>query len=235
MNVPAILHEDEQLLVLAKPAGMHVFPSSGSAAASLSGWLIEQRPALAGVGPPGQPALVHRLDGGTSGLVLAAANSDSYSQLRQAFAGGQVEKVYLAVVQGRLDGRREIDLPLGGRYRRSRRVWVDNGSRRLRGVRPARTLVEALASNGQLTLCRVVIHSGARHQIRAHLAHLGHPLLSDTLYGGEPGWGRAAGGFLLHAWRLGFVHPGDGGRREITCPPGGDWQMLLDKAGLAVL
>ncbi len=193
---PLLLAATAGHLAVFKPAGMHVFGRG-----SLAGWLLEQRPELAAVGPADQPALVHRLDRDTAGLMLAAASPGAYAPLRRAFAEGAIDKRYLALVGGELDRPALVDRPLGARYRRSRRVAVADGRQRLRGVRPARTAVEPLVRSAGWTLCAVRIRTGMRHQIRAHLAHLGHPVAGDGLYGGAPLAG-LEGRFFLHAWRL---------------------------------
>jgi 23S rRNA pseudouridine1911/1915/1917 synthase len=193
---PLLLAAAAEHLAVFKPAGMHAFGSG-----SLADWLLQQRPALAAVGPAEQPALVHRLDRDTAGLMLAAASPGAYAALRRAFAEGAIDKRYLALIGGELERPAVVDRPLGARYRRSRRVAVAAGRQRLRGVRPAHTTIEPLARSAGWTLCAVRIRTGMRHQIRAHLAHLGHPVAGDGLYGGAPLPG-LTGRFFLHAWRL---------------------------------
>ncbi len=193
---PLLLAATPSYLAVFKPAGMHVFGRG-----SLAGWLLDQRPQLAGVGPAAQPALVHRLDRDTAGLMLAAASPGTYESLRRAFAEGAVDKRYLALVSGELERPALVDRPLGSRYRRSQRVSVAGGRQRLRGVRPAHTAIEPLGRSAGWTLCAVRIRTGMRHQIRAHLAHLGHPVAGDGLYGGAPLAG-LEGRLFLHAWRL---------------------------------
>ncbi len=224
---PGIIETTAGLLGLDKPAGLNVFGPE-----SLATWLISQRPGLASVGPADEPAIVHRLDRDTSGLVLAATDPGAYHRLRAAFSSGRVDKRYLALVEGRLEGPIRIDLPLGSRYRRSRRVQVDRGRSRLRGVRPAVTEVEPIEVGQDLSLCRIRILTGLRHQIRAHLAHLGHPVAGDGLYGARldvPGLG---GRHFLHAQRIQLDLEG-GPRVDWRCPLGPDLQAVLAEIGLS--
>jgi len=223
---PAILHRSEGLLGLAKPAGLDVFGPG-----SLADWLIALLPGLAEVGPADQPAIVHRLDRNTSGLILAATGQPEYDRLRRAFSDGRVDKHYLARVEGSLRGFERIAIPLGARYRRSRRVHVDLGRSDLRGVRPAVTEVQPLAEAGGYSLCRVRILTGVRHQIRAHLAHLGHPVVGDDLYGATRKPAGLAGRHFLHA---AWIHLELAGcpRVDWRCRLGADLRAVLKGIGL---
>ncbi len=216
---PRILNEDSQMLCLAKPAGMHVFGEMGS----LSAWLLERKPDLSGVGPSDQPAIAHRLDLQTSGVMLVGKTVESYMRLRQSFSTGEMRKDYLALVCGHLDKSTEVKAALGGRYRRSQRVWVDDGSKKLRGLQAAHTHVEPLIKGslaGQpVSLLRTRMNSGARHQIRAHLAHLGFPIVGDMRYGAKQGLGDTQDRFFLHAWIVVGPHPAEAGEeRSWICP-----------------
>ncbi|HOX43683.1 MAG TPA: RluA family pseudouridine synthase [Myxococcota bacterium] len=219
---PRILYEDELLLGLEKPTGWNVFGQ-----ASLAAWLLAVRPDLAGVGPAEAPAIAHRLDRETSGLMLAAKDREGLRALRAQLSGQGCRKGYLAVLEGRLEGTQVIETPLGGRYRRSARVSVAAPGRRLRGVRPARTELEPLCPGEEASLCLARIGAGMRHQIRAHLAHLGHPLWGDRLYGSRRAWPAGAPGFLLHAWTLELTHPGSGAPLRLACPAPESWRELL--------
>jgi 23S rRNA pseudouridine1911/1915/1917 synthase len=203
---------------------MHVFGPD-----SVCAWLLGLEPELAEVGPAEAPAIAHRLDRGTSGLLMAGRTRAGYQALRQALSGGRCQKLYLAVVEGRLAGPAEVDAPLGGRHRRSARVQVARPGSRLRGVRPARSQVEPLALGDDVSLCRVEMWTGMRHQIRAHLAHLGHPLLGDRLYGARQALPDGLAGYLLHAWALGFEEPA----ARFQCPPPGRLLGALGALGLA--
>lgn len=226
-DLPAIIETAKGLLGLSKPAGLNVFGSD-----SLAVWLIGQRPDLARVGPADQPAIAHRLDRATSGLMLAATDPGSYERLRQLFSAGRVDKWYLALVEGRLEDPVRIDLPLGSRYRRSRRVQVDLGRSGLRGVRPAVTQVDPIGCAQGLSLCRIRILTGLRHQIRAHLAHLGHPLAGDDLYGARIDLPGLTGRHFLHAHRIRLDLDGQA-QVDWRCGLGSDLRAVLAGIGLA--
>lgn len=222
-----ILFEDDAVLAAAKPAGLHVFPIRQGEQQSAWSRLKEIRPGLDKVGDPAAPAFVHRLDRGTSGILLAAKTDRTYRRLREAFEKGAVEKEYLALVEGVLSDPVEVDLPIGSRYRRSRKAQVQLPGRRLRGVRPALTTAEPLAGSDDLTLCRVRILTGVRHQIRVHLSHLGHPVAGDLDYGAGRTVLNLEDRFFLHAWRVRLSHPQTGSVLEICSPLPPDLLQIL--------
>jgi len=228
-----ILYRDECLLAVAKPAGLDVFGAPGGREETLCARLLAQFPALAGVGDPRQPAIVHRLDRGTSGLLLVARDNRTYTSMRSAFASRAISKGYLALVEGLLEAPVEIDRPIGARYRRSHKVRVSHDPSRLRSVRPAKTWVKPLQTAFGFTLCRVHIDTGVRHQIRAHLAHLGHPVVGDTLYGGKAVVPELRGRFFLHAYFAGFSHPARTSLLALTCPLPGELEAALAALGVA--
>lgn len=226
---PGVLFEQHGLLGLAKPAGLHVFGRP-----SLCEWLLSLRPELARIGPAAEAAIVHRLDRDTSGLVLAATDAECYQRLRRAFGEGRLIKDYLALVEGRLEAPRVIEAALGGRYRRSRRVQVADGTRRLRGVRPARSEIDSLGVGNEVSLCRVRIRSGMRHQVRAHLAHAGHPLVGDGLYGARLAPDATGGlAFGLHAWAAQIPADVAGEAIHWVCPLPTGLLEWLDRLGLS--
>lgn len=227
-----ILHEDDEVLALAKPAGLHVFPSRRGEQHSL--WLLLKRirPGLEEVGDLSAPAFVHRLDRGTSGVLLAAKTGPAYESLRKAFEAGEIEKVYLALAEGELAEPVEVDLPIGSRYRRSKKVQVQVPGRELRGVRPARTKIEPLSTAGGFTLCRVKIFTGVRHQIRAHLSHLRHPVAGDREYGASKRIAGLKARTFLHAWQVRLLHPASGSVLKLTCPLPADLEQILKGFGL---
>lgn len=204
---PVILHETDAWLVVNKPGGWHSVHSGSrshgredqaKAAADaepiLEQWLARQRPELRALPESG---LVHRLDLLTSGCVLAARTADALTRLRSMVQGRRpgLAKVYLALARGRV-GNGSFDLYFRSRHRRSQKISVSpHGDESARG----RCRWRAVRSQHDHTLLEVeIIGPGRRHQIRAGLAHLGHPLRGDLLYGGDA-WD---GGFGLHAWRL---------------------------------
>lgn len=225
---PVVVHEERGILGISKPARMDVFGDG-----SVCSWLLSARPELSRIGPPAEPAIVHRLDRGTSGLLLAASEQVAYDSLRRAFSDDRVDKIYLALVEGALAGPLDIDLELGARYRRSSKVRVASGSVRLRGVRPARTEVEPIGQAGGFTLCRVRIHSGIRHQIRVHLSHLGHPVAGDGLYGASLELADLEDRSFLHAWQVTLDEEIAGCRLRWSCLLPGDLERILSRLGMS--
>jgi 23S rRNA pseudouridine1911/1915/1917 synthase len=229
MLAPTVQATHKQLIILDKPAGLDVFGP-----VSVSAWLMEKRPELAKVGPEAEPAIVHRLDRGTSGLLVAATDQNTYDTLRKDFSSGRIYKDYMALVQGRLGDPVVVDAPLGGRRRRSRKVRVALPGHRLRGVRPARSQVEPIVVQESYSLCRVGIRTGMRHQIRAHLAHLGHPIVGDALYGAGPDrCGLEPGRLFLHASRIRLESDPDGAAVEFESPLPADLLTVLVERGLS--
>jgi 23S rRNA pseudouridine1911/1915/1917 synthase len=213
-----IVHADEHIVVADKPAGMPSHPLKPRERGTAANALVGRFPELARVGPsPREGGLVHRLDTDTSGLLVAARTSPAHAGLRAQFAAHTVKKAYLALVAGELHAGGEIDVPLVHDPRDDRRVraasdpdWAEKHS-----ARPALTRFEPRERRGGYTLLDVETTTGVLHQIRAHLAFIGHPLAGDALYGGPalPGLAR----HFLHAASLGFTHP-DGTHRRLESP-----------------
>jgi 23S rRNA pseudouridine1911/1915/1917 synthase len=172
---------------------------------------------------PREGGLVHRLDTLTSGVLLAARTRDAWRAVREAFSGRQVDKRYLAVVTGPIADEGEIDLPLRHRGDHVEPALGDAG-------REALTDFRVLSRAGDAALLEVRIRTGVLHQIRAHLAAIGAPVLGDADYGGRvhPGLDR----FFLHAARLGLVHPVGGARLEIAAPLPDELRRMLGTLGL---
>jgi 23S rRNA pseudouridine1911/1915/1917 synthase len=230
---PRIIFEDETILAIDKPAGMHVFASSAGRQESVCRWLLALRPDLKDVGDAVAPAIVHRMDLYTSGALLAAKNNRAYKNLRRSFSDKEISKNYIALVEGELSQAITLDKPIGARYRRSKIVTVADNSRRLRGVRPAETRVEPLATSAGLTLCRVTIRTGMRHQIRAHLAYLGHPVVGDNDYGARIAIDELGRRFFLHAWSLGLKHPESCESLKLTSPLPDELLQILETMSLS--
>jgi 23S rRNA pseudouridine1911/1915/1917 synthase len=220
----AVVYEDAQLLVIDKPAGLVVHPGAGRSSGTLVNALLHHVKDLSGVGGVLRPGIVHRLDRGTSGLMVVAKNDAAHRALAAQFASRSVEKEYLALVLG-VPKRKaaEIALPIGRDPVHRRRMSV----RAPRG-REARSRYELVESLRGAALLRVRIFTGRTHQVRVHLASIGHPIAGDATYGGRrvplPGLVRPA----LHAARLAFTHPGTGERLEFTSPLPGDLQAVLE-------
>jgi len=213
-----IVHADEHIVVADKPAGMPSHPLKPQETGTAANALVGRFPELARVGPaPREGGLVHRLDGDTSGLLLAARTDAAHAALRAQFAARTVEKGYLALVAGELQAGGEIAVPLAHDPQDPRRVRAasDPEWAEAHGARPALTRFEPRERRRGFTLVDVEIATGVMHQIRAHLAFIGHPLVGDELYGGP----RLAGlsRHFLHAARLVFRHP-DGSIARFEAP-----------------
>jgi 23S rRNA pseudouridine1911/1915/1917 synthase len=173
--------------------------------------------------------LVHRLDTATSGVILAARSKEDWLALRRQFREGTIEKRYLAVVGGALDHPGEVCRPIAPHPRNRRKVLVLENGEGSPGAKTALTRYRPLAAGSGLTLLEVEIPTGRMHQIRAHLAAIGHPVIGDSIYGaGEIPEGR----HLLHAARLAFEHPRNAERVIVESLAPGDFRHALHRLGL---
>jgi 23S rRNA pseudouridine1911/1915/1917 synthase len=190
---------------------------------------------LSGIGGEKRPGIVHRLDRGTSGLMVVAKHDAAHEELSRQFAQREVEKEYIALTWGEVMAGRRIDAPIGRDP--SNRKKMSSESLRVRRSREAVTRIVRAEHFGRLlTLANVAIHTGRTHQIRVHLSAIGHPVVGDALYGGVhrrvPGDLRAVNHLdrpFLHATRLVFKHPEDERRMEFTSPLPPDLQRVLDE------
>jgi len=227
-----IVYEDRDLVVVDKPAGMVVHPAAGHDSGTLVNALLHHVTDLSGIGGEKRPGIVHRLDRGTSGLMVVAKNDAAHDELSRQFHDREVEKEYIALVWCVVQAGRRIDAPIGRDPVQRKKM-----SARARRSRSAVTrIVRADVLNPALTLARVAIQTGRTHQIRVHLSAIGHPVVGDALYGGVrrrvPGDLRAVTHLdrpFLHAARLAFTHPGDGRRMEFESPLPEDLQRVLDE------
>lgn len=228
-----VLHEDPSFFVLSKPAGMVVHPGAGRRTGTLVHALLAHGGGLSSAGGANRPGIVHRLDRGTSGLLVVARDDAAHRHLAAQFAARDVVKVYLALVWGLPSpARGRIDAPLGRHPVARTKMAVRPAGR------PAITEYEVREILGPFTLLEVRILTGRTHQIRVHLKHLGHPVVGDADYGGA----RAASlrdarlraaleGFdriALHAHRLEFHHPRSGARMRFQAPLPQDFSGLLE-------
>jgi len=218
-----IVHLDDDLAVIDKPAGLVVHPAPSHRGETLVG-LLE---GIAGGGAEGRPGIVHRLDKDTSGLMLVARSEAAHQDLAAQVKRREVLREYTALVVGQLDSRTgTIDAPLGrDRRRRTKRAVKGAGSRE------ARTHFEVLEMLPSDTLVRARLETGRTHQIRVHFAAIGHPVAGDPEYGsrGRHGLDRQ----FLHASRLGFRHPGTGEKLEFTSKLAADLAAALERARAA--
>lgn len=229
----AIVYEDADLVVVDKPSGMVVHPAAGHARHTLVNALLHHITDLSGIGGALRPGIVHRLDRGTSGLIVVAKHDQSHAELARQFRCREVQKTYLALVWGTLQAGREIDLPIG-------RDPVDRKKISTRARRP-RAAVTRIANAEQLhgtSLLEVTIPTGRTHQIRVHLSAVGHPLVGDADYGGVrrrlPPRLRAAQRLdrpFLHAARLVFRHPRDGRRMDLQSELPPDLRAVAEALG----
>jgi 23S rRNA pseudouridine1911/1915/1917 synthase len=215
-----ILHEDAAILVANKPAGLVVHPGSGNRDGTLLNALLHHDPALAGVPRAG---IVHRLDKETSGLMVIARTIETHTELVRQLAGRSVTREYLAVARGDLARPIVVDAPIGRHpTQRTTMAVVARG-------KPARTHVQIVERFGIATLLRCTLETGRTHQIRVHLAAMGHPLVGDPAYGARraspelPAFGRQA----LHAARLALEHPVSGERMAWETQPPADFAALV--------
>jgi 23S rRNA pseudouridine1911/1915/1917 synthase len=197
-----VRYQDDHLAVVSKPAGLVTHPTAGRRGGTLVNRLLGMGLPLAKGGGTLRPGIVHRLDAGTSGLLVVAKTDEAYGALRQLFHDHAVDRIYLALVRGRVaNDAFAVDAPLG---RRASRIVVDATE-----GRRAETGFEVRERLEGATLLEATPRTGRTHQIRVHLVAIGHPILGDRAYGGAGEDARAAGldRPFLHAWRLSFVHP----------------------------
>ena len=225
-----ILYQDQDLAVLNKPAGMVVHPGAGHASGTLVNALLHHVDDLSGIGGELRPGIVHRLDRGTSGVMVVAKNDAAHRELARQFHDREIEKEYIALVWGVVQAGRRIDAAIGRDPSNRQKM-----SSRAKHARDAVTRITRAHHLPGLTLCQVAIHTGRTHQIRVHLSAIGHPIVGDALYGGVhrrvPGDIRAVQRLerpFLHAARLVLKHPRDGRRLEFVVPLADDLMSVLD-------
>ena len=213
-----VLYEDDELIVINKPAGLVVHPGAGQREHTLVNALLYRFPKLSGIGGKQRPGIVHRLDKETSGCLVVAKTDEAHRRLSAQFADRTVEKVYLALVAGKLHkSAGTIEEKIGRHPVHRKRMSV--ASRR---GRAAKTAYRVLNSSTEMSLVECSLHSGRTHQIRVHLHHLGHPVLGDKVYGGR--FAKAFPRQLLHAWKLAFEDPRTGEWRKFEAPVPSDFQ-----------
>ena len=221
-----ILFEDDDLIVINKPAGLTVHPGAGQREQTLVNALLSHCTTLSGIGGKERPGIVHRLDRETSGCLVVAKNDLAHRELSRQFADRNVEKIYLALVAGKLRKPAGVIEERIGRHpvhRQRMSVTTKRG-------RTAKTEYRVLRSTGDASLIECWLHSGRTHQVRVHFHHLGHAVLGDKVY--AP---RVAKNFprqMLHAWKLGFRHPRTGEWKQFQAPVPDDFKEAVARTGL---
>ena len=216
-----VLFEDAHLLAIDKPPGMVVHPAPGARSGTVVNAVLHRLGNLTGVGDPQRPGIVHRLDKDTSGVLLVARTAAALAALGRQFRDRTVQKTYVAVVQGRVGAARgTIDRPIGRHPRERKRMSV-----RTRGGRAALTTWEVVERFPAATVLALHPHTGRTHQLRVHLAALGHPIVGDRVYGGNRRSRAGGPDFLaafprqaLHAAEIRFAHPASGAPLVVAAP-----------------
>ncbi|WNO52775.1 RluA family pseudouridine synthase [Stakelama saccharophila] len=226
-----VVYEDEHLIVIDKPAGMVVHPAAGNADGTLVNALLHQCAGqLSGIGGVARPGIVHRIDKDTSGLIVAAKHDRAHEGLARQFKAHSIDRRYLAIVGGRLaTGEGTIEAPLGRSPANRKKMAIVPGGK---NARTHYRLVEPLRE-AALVECR--LETGRTHQVRVHMASIGHPLLGDPVYGRSRPAHRALLATLgfrrqaLHAAHLGFIHPVDSNALAFDSEMPADMQELFNQ------
>ncbi len=226
-NIPIdILYEDESLIAVDKPPGLVVHPAPGHPHGTLVNALLYHCEDLAGIGGKLRPGIVHRLDRDTSGVMVVAKNSQAHRKMVAAFKERQVEKIYLALVQGvppEKEGRIQVKV---GRHPKKRKVMAAG----VEAGREAITDYKVIETVADTALLSVFPQTGRTHQIRVHLAWLGYPVKGDRIYGTKAGWSEVPRQ-MLHSYVLALQHPSQGSRISFKAPVPEDFQRLLKTSG----
>lgn len=220
-----IVHDDDDLVVVDKPVGVAAHPSLGWSGPTVVGHLAAAGFRIATSGAAERQGIVHRLDVGTSGLMVVAKSERAYAALKAAFKQREVEKIYHALVQGHPDPwQGTVDAPIGRHPRHDWRFAV------MADGRPSVTHYDTLEAHRYASLLEIRLETGRTHQIRVHLSALKHPCVGDLQYGADPTLAGRVGleRQWLHATRLGFAHPGTGVHAAFSAPYPADLQHALD-------
>lgn len=214
-----VLYEDDDMIVINKPAGLVVHPGAGQREHTLVNALLHHFPKLSGIGGKERPGIVHRLDKETSGCLVVAKTDEAHRGLAMQFAERTVEKLYLALVAGKLRKTAGIIEEKIGRHP-VHRQRMSIASKR---GRAAKTEYRVLSSSEKMSLIECTLHSGRTHQIRVHLHHLGHPVLGDKVYAAK--YAKNYPRQMLHAWKLAFQHPRTGDWKKFEAPVPSDFRQ----------
>jgi 23S rRNA pseudouridine1911/1915/1917 synthase len=228
-----VLHDDAAVIVVNKPGGVPCHPIHADERDTVMNAVVARFPEIATVGvKPLEGGLVHRLDNGTSGALLIARNRGTFDKLRDAIRAGRIARRYEALVAGSLERKTEIDTPIAHHAKNARKMIVGDPSSAnpKRAGRAASTVVEPLRRVDDFTLLSIAPKTGSRHQIRVHLASIGHPIIGDVLYGGPASGGPQAlahGRFWLHLCDVAFDSPAVG-HVKVTAPIPEDLKTLIE-------
>jgi len=219
-----IIYSDDDVLVIDKPLGVAAHPSVGWSGPTVVGILMARGITLSHLAPPERAGIVHRLDVGTSGLMVVAKSDRAYLSLKEQFRSRTVKKTYHAIVQGHPDPTRgTIDAPIDRHPRDEFKFAV------VADGKPSITHYQTLESFAGATLVEIELETGRTHQIRVHFAALRHPLIGDLMYGADPVFAKSLGltRQWLHAHRLTFLHPADGQERSYISAYSADLEAAL--------
>lgn len=219
-----ILYEDEQLVVINKPRGMVVHPAAGNQAGTLVNALLAHCRDLSGINGVIRPGIVHRLDKDTSGVMLAAKTDKAHISLAEQIRTHAAGRTYIALVHGSLAQGGRIAGAIGRHPSDRKRMAVVT-----QGGKPAVTHFAVLGRTERYSLVTCRLETGRTHQIRVHMAHIGHPLVGDPKYGGKILKNAPVRGQALHSWKIRFTHPATGAVLEFTAPLPADMQELLQQ------
>ncbi|OGW80933.1 MAG: hypothetical protein A3C47_05680 [Omnitrophica bacterium RIFCSPHIGHO2_02_FULL_51_18] len=218
-----VIYEDNELLIVDKPAGMVVHPGAGHPGGTLVNALLGRGSTLSSVGGQERPGIVHRLDKETSGLLVIAKTNRAHRLLQSQFADRSFSKTYLAVVRGRIEFEEgHVSEPIGRHPKIRQKMAVS----RLESAKAAETRYRVLKRFKTATLLEIKLLTGRTHQIRVHMAHLGHPVVGDGLYGTKGDFKRHA----LHAARIQFIHPQSGKLMKFEAETPEDFKLILKNA-----
>jgi 23S rRNA pseudouridine1911/1915/1917 synthase len=233
-----ILYEDSHLLVVDKPAGMDSHGFSGRHLNTLANFLVARRPETLGVGKSKwEPGLVHRLDRETSGLVMAAKTQTAFAHTRLQFRQRRIKKYYWALVFGMTPFEGSMDYPIARDTRDKRRMRsLTPSSKVKRGQKiwPALTRYRRLATCRRFSLLEVEIATGVTHQIRVHLAAIGHPVVGDAIYGAAEADNLGLKRHFLHACRIEFYHPANERKVRVASRLPAELRKILDDLGMKI-
>ena len=223
-----VLFEDDDLLVLNKPPGLVVHPGPGHQEHTLVNALLNHCSNLSAIGGKERPGIVHRLDKETSGCLVVAKNDVVHRALSHQFAARTVDKVYLALVRGKMSKASGVIEEKIGRHPVNRQKMSVNARR----GRVAKTEYRVLGAGHKMSLVQCRLHSGRTHQIRVHLHHIGHPVVGDKMYG--PKTAATISRQMLHAWKLGFQHPRSRAWNQFEAAVPHDFRDTAIAAGLTL-